>query len=276
MDGVNALDRVLTICSSWRVDDDRVMIMSRRNVALAAGVAGPLAAAVALVPFRDRLANTNAALVLVLIVVAVAATGSRPAGVAAALSAGVWFDFFLTVPFQRLAIDDPSDVETAVLLLLVGLGVSELAVWGRRQQAEASQQAGYVAGIQDAVDATIDVTTPVSPSAVIDNVKRQLTRLLSLRACRFDYGSGVIGGGNPRLRSDGQVEISGAICDVARYGLPVEHDIELLLIGEGGYRGRFLLSAQPDSRPSLAQRLAAVALADQAAAALALSRRLDQ
>jgi hypothetical protein len=154
--------------------------------------------------------------------------------------------------------------------------VSELAVWGRRQQAQASQQAGYVAGIQDAIDATIDVTTPSSPSAVIDNVSRQLTHLLALRACRFDYGSGVIGGGNPRLRLDGQVEVSGAICDVERYGLPVDHEIELLLFGEGGYRGRFLLEARHGARPSLAQRLAAVALADQAAAALATSRRLDQ
>jgi hypothetical protein len=246
--------------------------LTRRRAALVAAVAGPLAVAAALVPFREQVANTNAALVLVLLVVAVAASGYRLAGVVAALSAGVWFDFFLTRPYQRLAIDDPSDIETAVLLLLVGVGVAELAVWGRRQQADASRQAGYVAGIQDAVEAVTDAS---SPSAVIDGVRTQLTRLLTLRSCRFDYGRGVIGGGHPRLRPDGQVEVGGAICDVERYGLPVEHDIELLLIGEGGYRGRFLLAAAPDARPSLAQRLAAVALADQATAVLATSRRRD-
>jgi hypothetical protein len=39
-----------------------------------------------------------------------------------------------------------------VLLLLVGLAVTELAVWGRRQQAFASREAGYLAGIRAAAE----------------------------------------------------------------------------------------------------------------------------
>ena len=37
-------------------------------------------------------------------VVAVAAAGHRAAGVLAAVSAAVWFDFFLTVPYERFTI----------------------------------------------------------------------------------------------------------------------------------------------------------------------------
>ena len=97
----------------------------------------------------------------------------------------------------------------------------------------------------------------------------QLTRLLQLQSCRFDYGTGVLGGRHPRLRSDGQVEIGGAIYDVDRLGLPAREEIELLVTTGPQYRGRFLMTPGPASRPSLAQRLVAVTLAEHAGAALA-------
>jgi hypothetical protein len=62
------------------------------------------------------------------------------------------------------------------------------------------------------------------------------------------------------------------VYDVERDGLPSDREIELLLSSGAGYRGAFLLSAHPDSRPSLAQRLVAVALADRAGATLAEHR----
>ncbi|MFF7651012.1 DUF4118 domain-containing protein [Streptomyces sp. NPDC007983] len=52
-------------------------------------------------PFRTAFPRTDAALVLVAVVVAVAALGHRSAGVIAALSATVWFDFFLIRPWGR-------------------------------------------------------------------------------------------------------------------------------------------------------------------------------
>jgi K+-sensing histidine kinase KdpD len=107
----------------------------------------PLVACALVVPFRDDVANTNAALGLVLLVVAAAATGIRPAGLSAAVSSAVWFDFFLTQPYGRFTIDDQADIETAVLLVLVGLAVTEIALWGRRRQAEASRQEGYLRGV---------------------------------------------------------------------------------------------------------------------------------
>jgi K+-sensing histidine kinase KdpD len=66
----------------------------RGRAAVTAGLLAPLAVAAVLLPFRDDLANTSVALVLV--IVAVAATGHRVAGLLAALSAAVWFNFFWT------------------------------------------------------------------------------------------------------------------------------------------------------------------------------------
>jgi hypothetical protein len=92
--------------------------------------------------------------------------------------------------------------------------------------------------------------------------------VLQAERVRFDYGAGVLGGNHPRLRPDGQVEVAGAVCEVERYGLPIAHDIEILLTVSGRYLGRFVVTASADARPSPAQRLVAVTPADRAAAAL--------
>ena len=139
----------------------------RGRAAVAAGVLAPLAVAAVLLPFRDDLANTSVALVLVLVIVGVAATGHRVAGLLAALSTAVWFNFFWTEPYQTLVISSRADVETAVLLLLVGMAVTEIAVWGHRQQAAASREAGFRDGLLAAAEA---VATGDTPSAVIDRV----------------------------------------------------------------------------------------------------------
>src|SRR5258708_7141648 len=104
---------------------------------LVVGVAAllPLADCAVLTLFRDSIANTNAALGLVLLIVAAACTGIRSAGFLAALSSAASFDFFLTEPYNRFTITDRTDLETAVLLVLVGAAVTEVALWGRRQQA---------------------------------------------------------------------------------------------------------------------------------------------
>ena len=239
-------------------------LMSRDRLALLLAVVAPFAVAVVLVPLRDDLANTQIALVLVVVVVAVAANGHRVAGFLAALSAGVWFDFFFTQPYQRFTIADRSDIETLVLLLLVGIAVTELAVWGRRQQALASREAGYLAGIRAAAESG---ATGGSSSALITEVSRQLTQTLGLRGCRFQPG--VAGLGNPpRLQRDGQVVWNRSVWDVERRGLPVDREIELLVESGGRLRGRFLLSAAPETRVSLDQRLVAVTLADEVGAAL--------
>jgi K+-sensing histidine kinase KdpD len=246
--------------------------LTRDRLAVLAGLAAPLALAVILVPFRTSFPNTDAALALILVVVAVAANGDRLAGILAAVSAAVWFDFFLTIPYERFTITSRTDLETTLLLLVIGLAVTELAVWGRRQHAAASRRAGYLDGINSAARA---VAQGGSPTALIEQVTSQVIQLLSLQSCRFQYG--VAGIGQPaRLRHDGSVTAGNQARDVDAEGFPDEADIELLVEGGGLLQGRFLMAPAPGARPTLEQRLLAVALADQVGAALATSRPVDQ
>lgn len=236
----------------------------RGRIALALALVAPLVGSILLVPFRDHLANTQLALILVLVVVVVAASGERVAGIVAAIGAGVWFDFFFTQPYQRFAIEDRSDIETFLLLLVVGIAVTELAVWGRRQQALANREAGYLAGIRAAAEVG---ATGGSPSELIKKVSGELIGTLGLIGCH--YQSGVAGQGNPpRLERDGRVTFNRSVWDVERSGLPSDGATELLVQNGGRLHGRFLLSAAPQTHASLAQRLVAVTLADQVGAAL--------
>lgn len=243
----------------------RALAPQRRDrVALVAAVFGPLVACAVLALFRDHLPNTDAALVLVLVVVAVAANGDRVAGYLTAVSAAVWFDFFLTPPYQRFTIDRRADVRTTVLLLVVGIAVTELAVWGRRQAALASGQAAYLAGIRAATEV---VSTGGSGTKLVQDVAQELVRILGLTQCRFEYGAAGVG--QPaRLRHDGELEWHREVWDVQRRGLPVDVDIELLVESGGRLQGRYLMRAEPDRRPGLTQRLVAVTLANQVGAGL--------
>ncbi|WP_354638144.1 hypothetical protein [Kitasatospora camelliae] len=56
----------------------------RGPLSLLAAVLAPLALSAVLLPFRDSMANTNVALLLVVVVVAVASLGQRWAGAVAA------------------------------------------------------------------------------------------------------------------------------------------------------------------------------------------------
>lgn len=170
--------------------------VSRDRLAVLAGLAAPLALAAILVPFHNGFPDTDAALALQLVVVGVAANGYRLAGLLAAASAAAWFDFFLTVPYERFTITRRADIQTTVLLLAVGVAVTEIAVWGRRQHGAASRRAGYLDGISTAARA---VATGSSPAALTEQVCGQLTRLLSLSSCRFQAGAALSGGGRSPL-----------------------------------------------------------------------------
>ena len=237
-----------------------------------AGLAAPLALAAVLVPFRGSFPNTDAALAMLLVVVAVAANGDRLAGVLAAVSTAVWFDFFLTQPYERFTITRRTDIETTVLLLVIGVAVTEIAVWGRRHYAIASRRAGYLDGINNAARA---VATGGSAPALIDQVSSQLMQLLSLRSCIFQYG--MAGLGRPaRLHRDGSVTFGNRRWAEDGEDFPADADVELLVEGGGIFQGRFLMTPAPGARPALERRLLAVAFADQVGAALASSHPVGQ
>jgi len=172
--------------------------------------------------------------------------------------------------YERFDITRRADAEPTVLLLLIGVAVTELAVWGRRQHVAAGRRAGYLGGIYATAEA---VAAGGSPSAVITELSDRLVRLLSLRSCHFQHG--VAGLGNPpRLQRDGHVVAGHRAWDVEAEGLPRDRETKLLVESGGILQGRFLLT--PDTRPTLEQRLVAVALVDQVGAALAESHPVPE
>jgi K+-sensing histidine kinase KdpD len=146
--------------------------LTRDQAAIAAALVGPLVTAAVLLPFRASWPNTNVALLLVVAVVALAALGNRVAGMIAAVGAAVWFDFFFTLPYERFTIRSSADVTTFVLLLMVGVAVSQLAAYARRLKVVAITDAGYLAQIHETAALT---QTARSPDTVVDRVREQLT-----------------------------------------------------------------------------------------------------
>jgi hypothetical protein len=230
--------------------------LTRDRAAVVAAVAVPLALAAILLPWRGSWPNTNVALLLVVAVVAVACLGNPLAGALAAVSAAVWFDFFFTLPYDRLTISHSADVTTFILLLAVGVAVAELAAWARRLKAVTVADAGYFARIVESAALT---QTAGTSHDVVEHVRKQLISVLDLRDCRFEYGKLL--GQPPRLEPDGSVLTRYGHWPVDESGLPPD-DVELRTFSNGEYCGRFMMTPNPGSRPSPRARLVAVALAD--------------
>ncbi|MGO9082387.1 MAG: DUF4118 domain-containing protein [Streptosporangiaceae bacterium] len=236
--------------------------VTRDLAAVGAAIAAPLLAALVLLPWRSDWSNTNVALLLVVVIVAVAAIGNRLAGALAAVGAAVWFDFFYTVPYERFSIRSSSDIRTFILLLVAGVAVSQLAARARRLKVITITDARYLGLIRESAALA---QTARSPDAVVDHVRQQLTGLLELTACRFEYGTLL--GHPPRLEPDGTIVTRHGRWDADQAGMPAE-DVELRVFGNGEYYGRYMLTPKAGSAPPLQARLVAVTLADLAGRAL--------
>jgi hypothetical protein len=149
--------------------------------------------------------------------------------------------------------------------MLVGVAVTEIALWGRRQQARASREQGYLDGVLRTAGTVGAGRT--STTALIHEVCAQVVELLHIDNCRFDPGTG------PTLASidnDATVTYNGHPIDVDRAGLPTDGEIALVVQSRGVVQGRFRLTAATSVvRPSREQLRVAVALANQVGAALA-------
>ncbi|MGZ4444303.1 MAG: DUF4118 domain-containing protein [Nocardioidaceae bacterium] len=242
------------------------LLRQHRSLVIGAAVLLPFVACAALAPFRDSISAATGVLVLVLIVVAAAATGDRIAGLVAALSGGVWFDFFLTKPYNTFTITDSQDIGTTVLLVLIGAAVTEVALWGRQQQARASRRAGYLDGALSTAE--ILAGGHESQQQAIALVADQIVKVLGVIGCQFVPGPPH----DARLAvldHDGRVSRSGRPLHVERDGLPTDEYTALPVLHEGKTVGHFLLSSASEiARPSLEQRRVAVLLADQVGSVL--------
>jgi hypothetical protein len=234
----------------------------RAALANVAALGLPLGVAAVLVPLRSSFATPASALVLVAVIVAVAVIGTRTAGFVATLSATLWFDFFLTRPYERLAITHRPDIETAVSLFVIGLVVTELATRSRHHHEAAIEESDYVELIYSASEL---VASGTDGDEVVEHVRTELIALLNLRGCRYESGSPE----RPRMRMerDGHVLIGSHIWDVDQLGLPGP-ELDLPVQTRGEPQGQFVLQPTPGLAVSLQRRVVAIAMSDQVGAAL--------
>ena len=228
-------------------------------------VLGPIIVSVALIPFRDDFPATNAALVLVLVVVAAGTVGGRQGGITSAIVAALCFDFFFTRPYYSFTIDSRDDIETTIVLLVVGVAVGELVVRERR-----SRRIAWARGREvDQIRRVAELGAGGSPDGrLITVVQREIVELLGARGSRFErppYATTL-----PRLGHD-RVTIpphGGHLRAAARS----EQRDRGSRLGRGREIGRLVVVLAEDSTvlPTIpaADRALAVALADQLGAVL--------
>ncbi len=87
-----------------------------------------------LVTVRDRIGNTNVALVLVVVIVIAASLGGRRAGLMTAAVACLSFNFFHSQPHYTLRVHSDNDIWTIGLLFVIGLVVGEVSRFARHHQ----------------------------------------------------------------------------------------------------------------------------------------------
>lgn len=240
---------------------------SRRWVSTVVGIVAPLAVAAALIPVRGVYAAPAAALTLVVVVAAVAVVGPRHAGVLASLSAALWFDLFLTHPYERLTISHGPELETTIAIFVVGILITELAARSRHNWGAANEAYHFVATIRDVAESG---ARGDGASEVVERARVALVELLDLRACRFDplLETPPLA----RIEPSGDVVHVGLIWPTGDIGLPGP-ECEIVARWGGRNVGRFVLTPSTGGVVSRERLVAAVSAV--AAAAAALVARTD-
>jgi K+-sensing histidine kinase KdpD len=126
-------------------------------------------------PFRATIGLENVVILYLLVVVAAAAIGGRAAGMVAAVSAALAYDFFLTTPYHTLVIDSLAQVITVGLLVATGIVVS---IGGRVRRRSAAVAEAHA----DAIRLLHRVTETAAAGGAVDRVAAEgLQRLLGAR-----------------------------------------------------------------------------------------------
>jgi hypothetical protein len=253
------------------MDDDQQSRRSARPslspLAWAVALAGPVVVSAALIPVRTDIRTSNVSLVLVLVVVLAAVLGGRLGGAVAALVSFAAFDFFFTRPYYSFTINSRDDVETAVLLLVVGLIVGELVVRNRRSQSRAARSRAEVVRVRR----LSELAAGGEPAGrLIGIVRGELVSLLHVDECRFEplpFREDL-----PEMTHSG-VRIPSS--DLAE-PMPTDGRIALPVYGGGRPVGRFVIDLEARSTGIALppeDRALAVTLADQLGTVLANETR---
>jgi hypothetical protein len=217
--------------------------------------------AAVLVPFRTNFTNAGAALILVAVIVTLSLGGTRFTGFVASAFSALWFDFFLTRPYDELSISHRPDVETTICLLVVGLMVSELAARLRHLLRVSSEEENYVAMVRELTELAQN-----SPKTLIERADDMLMEVLDLRACRFEAQPS-----DPpmaRVLSSGEVVHVGMHWPVNAMGIPGP-EAEIAAQWRGRFVGRFVITPTPGASISEERRAVAALLATIVASGLA-------
>jgi Domain of unknown function (DUF4118) len=235
----------------------------RRRVSTGVALVAPLVVAASLISVRGSYATSAAALTMVVVVTGVAVVGPRSAGLVASLSAALWFDLFLTHPYGRLTIDRGPELETTIAMFVVGVLITELAARSRQYWGAAREANEFSATIRDVAE--LGATGAHDPE-VIERTRTALTGLLLARECRFDplLESPPLA----RIEPTGEVLHVGMVWPSGDIGLPGPQ-CEIVARWRSLVIGRFVLTPRAGRPVSLERRVAAVAVVDAAAAALA-------
>lgn len=235
---------------------------STPTFAYAAAILAPVVVASALVSVRGDLDSANSALLIVLVVVLVAALGGRGPAVVSALVGALSWEFFFTKPYNSLRIDSANDVETTLILLVIGLVVGQVAVVGRQRHTRAERGRDELARVRRVAEA---VAAGVTGDELVTLVCDQLRGLLGLLGCHFEPGTVELA--VPALDRNGHVDIHRRVLAGDDFALPAQ-GVRIPVSAGGREIGSLLLEPDPAVGVSVEQRLAALALADQLASAL--------
>ena len=239
--------------------------LARQRVVVwvAAVFLGPLVAGL-LTLARPELHENHVTLILVLAVAVVSAAGHRPAGLVAAVTTALAYDYFWTEPYYSLQIFDTDDLLTVLLLLLVGGAIEQLSWWAGRQRAAAARRLDYLNALRRAAEPI----APETQTATIDAIAEAMRTVLDADSCRL-----VLDEHLPAtvLRDDGSVTRVGRVMDVDSAGLPTDDVIGIPVPRRDGRSGYFaVVAATHVARPRAEQRQVAGLLARLAAGSLAL------
>ena len=219
----------------------------------------PALVATAWIPLRRSLPNADIALVLVATIAVVARLGGRIGTVLGSASAALSFGYLHTEPYGHWQIAHARDVETTVLIVLVGVLVGNLTLRVFHHRAVADRGSRDLAVMAETAEL---MAVGDDPGLVLEAVAGELRRLLRLSDCEFAAG--------PPTGAHRWVERDGSLG--ARRGTedPAGRVLDLPVWVQGQVLGHYRLVLAED--PPSADRLAvAVSLADQAGAALAIA-----
>lgn len=226
---------------------------ARSAVVIATTVAFPVAFGIALIPFRDHIAQ-SVSLLMVLPVLVIALLAGRRLGMLAALAAAVAFDVFHTQPYNRLTIDDPDDVIETIVLLAIGVTIGYLA--------ESAQRAVVAARVRRAeLDAVTDflehIGTEISAEELAQHASTSIVRLLDARECVWHPR--YHGTASPVLRPDGT--LASNLSRPATGGGVLPPTVEIPVGRPPLEHGRFLVRTGGRAVVSLEERRAAAIIA---------------